>query len=206
MSEPTRGSAFQDKAFLVLLVAVSLAFGWILLPFYGAILWAVILALVFAPVQRWLGAILPGRRNLAALLTLLIIVGIVLIPLAFTGASIVSEATSLYDRLQSGELNLGRFLQRFLDALPGWASNMLAQLGVSDVNDAVAAAKAAFVTFSAMYSAPKRWACCFMFSTSSGPMMPCGQPGKFSTSVVRESWPPASKPEMTSGFRLARAV
>lgn len=135
MSEPTRGSAFQDKAFLVLLVAVSLAFAWILLPFYGAILWAVILALVFAPVQRWLGAILPGRRNLAALLTLLIIVGIVLIPLAFTGASIVSEATSLYDRLQSGELNLGRFLQRFLDALPGWASNMLAQLGVSDVND-----------------------------------------------------------------------
>jgi len=135
MSEPARGSAFQDKAFLVLLVAVSLAFGWILWPFYGAILWAVILATVFVPVQRWLGTVLPERPNLVALLTLLIIIGIVLLPLAFTAASIVSEATTLYDRLQSGELNLGRFLQRFLDALPGWASNMLAKLGVSDASD-----------------------------------------------------------------------
>ena len=135
MSEPTRGSPLQDKAFLVLLVFVSLAFGWIILPFYGAILWAVILATVFVPVQRWLRAALPGRPNLTALLTLLLIVGIVLLPLAFTGASIVSEATALYDRLQSGDLNLGRFLQRFLDALPGWASNALARLGVSDVAD-----------------------------------------------------------------------
>jgi hypothetical protein len=29
--------ALQDKAFLLLLVAVSLAFAWILWPFYGAI-------------------------------------------------------------------------------------------------------------------------------------------------------------------------
>jgi hypothetical protein len=55
-------------------------------------------------------------------------------------------------------------------------------------------------------SAPKRVACCFMFSISSGPWMPSGQPGKFSTSVVMESWPPGSWPSSTSGFRLARAA
>jgi predicted PurR-regulated permease PerM len=135
MTQSPHGSALQDKAFLVLLVAVSLAFGWILLPFYGAILWAVILATVFVPVRGWLRSVLPGRPNLVALLTLLIVIGIVLIPLAFTAASIVNEATTLYDRLQSGQLNLGRFLQRFLDALPSWASNILARLGVSDVGD-----------------------------------------------------------------------
>jgi len=135
MSSTPSKTAFQDKTFLLLLVLVSLAFGWILLPFYGAILWAVILATVFVPVQRWLRGALPTRPNLVALLTLLIIVGIVLIPLAFTAASIVGEATTLYDRLQSGDLKLGRFLQRFLDALPGWASNLLARLGVSDVGD-----------------------------------------------------------------------
>ena len=43
---------------------------------------------------------LPGRRNIAALVTLLIIVGIVLVPLALTAGSIVNEATNLYDRVQ----------------------------------------------------------------------------------------------------------
>ena len=37
-------------------------------------------------------------------------------------------------------------------------------------------------------------------------MMPSRKPGQFSTSVVSISWPPASRPSMTSGFRLARAV
>ena len=37
-----RGS-IEDKAFLILIVAVSLAFGWILTSFYGAILWGVVI-------------------------------------------------------------------------------------------------------------------------------------------------------------------
>jgi len=40
----------------------------------------------------------------------------------------------------------------------------------------------------------------------SGPMMPSGKPGKFSTSVVMVSWPPGCSPSKTSGRRLARAV
>ncbi len=135
MSSTPGKTTFQDKTFLVLLVLVSLAFAWILLPFSGAILWAVILATVFVPVQRWLRGVFPEWPNVVALLTLLIITGIVLVPLAFTAASIVAEATTLYDRLQSGDLDLGRFLQRFLDAFPGWASSALARLGVTDVGD-----------------------------------------------------------------------
>jgi len=136
MSDAKNDSAFQkDKTLLVLVVVVSLAFAWILLPFYGAILWAVILATVFAPVHRWLEEAMPGRPNVTALLTVLIIVGLVLLPLAITAASLVNEATQLYDRVQSGELNLGRMLQRILDALPGWASNILARVGVTDVGD-----------------------------------------------------------------------
>jgi len=136
MSDAKNDSAFQkDKTLLVLVVVVSLAFAWILLPFYGAILWAVILATVFAPVHRWLEEKMPGRPNVTALLTVLIIVGLVLLPLALTAASLVNEATTLYDRVQSGELNLGRMLQRILDALPGWASNILARVGVTDVGD-----------------------------------------------------------------------
>ena len=39
---------------------------------------------------------------------------------------------------------------------------------------------------------------------SSGPRMPSGKPGKFSTSVVSMSWPPAPMPSSTTGARLAR--
>ncbi|MEM7399323.1 MAG: AI-2E family transporter [Pseudomonadota bacterium] len=135
MSHDVKRGALQDKTFVLLLVLVSLAFAWILLPFYSAVLWAVILALVFAPVQRWFNGHLPGKRNIAAFLTLLCIVGIVLIPVALTGASIVSEATTIYKSLETGDLDLGAFLQRFLNALPSWATDFLARFGVTDVAD-----------------------------------------------------------------------
>ena len=42
----------EQRAFLLLLGLVSVAFAWLLLPFYGAVFWAVILAIVFQPLQR----------------------------------------------------------------------------------------------------------------------------------------------------------
>ena len=39
----------EDKFFLFLVIAVSLAFLWILTPYFGAILWGIIAAVVFAP-------------------------------------------------------------------------------------------------------------------------------------------------------------
>ncbi|HAQ88051.1 MAG TPA: AI-2E family transporter, partial [Pseudomonas sp.] len=45
-------TTLEQKVFLALLLIVSIAFGWILLPFYGAVFWAVILAIIFAPLQR----------------------------------------------------------------------------------------------------------------------------------------------------------
>ena len=53
----------ENRALLVLLITVSLALGWILLPFYGTILWGCIIALVFAPVFRWLLPRLHDRRT-----------------------------------------------------------------------------------------------------------------------------------------------
>ena len=135
MSKNGPESTARDKTLVVLIIAVSLAFAWILWPFYGAILWAVILALVFAPVHRRIRGAIPERRNVAALVTMGIIVAIVLLPLALTAASLANEATSLYERVQSGDLNLGRFLQEFLNALPAWASGILGRLGVTDVGD-----------------------------------------------------------------------
>ena len=51
-------------------------------------------------------------------------------------------------------------------------------------------------------SAPKFCACFFMFSTSSGPLIPSGKPGKFSTRVVSDNWPPASFPSDHQRFQI----
>jgi len=52
--------------------------------------------------------------------------------------------------------------------------------------------------------APNRCAWDFMFMISIGPSIPSTNPGKFSTNVVVESWPPGSRPSSTSGSKLAR--
>ena len=50
--DSTHQGLFSDKAFLVLVVAVSLAFVWIVWPFFGAVFWATVLAILFAPLYR----------------------------------------------------------------------------------------------------------------------------------------------------------
>jgi len=123
------------RVFLLALVAVStLAFLWLVSPFSGAILWGVIAAVLFDPLNRRLLRAMPGRRNRAALVTLLIITGLVVVPAMLLGVALLGEASSFYGRVQSGEIDLGRM---FVDAqthLPSWARGWLADTGLSDVS------------------------------------------------------------------------
>jgi predicted PurR-regulated permease PerM len=134
----------EDKTFLFLLISVTLAFAWILWPFYGAILWAVVFATVFAPAHRRVLASMRERPNLAALITLLLIVTIVLLPLTLTAMSVVQEATSLYEKIEAGEVDFGRFLSQLLEALPAWAADLLDRLGITDLGDLQARLAGAF--------------------------------------------------------------
>ena len=122
----------EHQGFLLLLVAVTLAFAWVLYPFYGAVLWAVVVAVLFAPVYRRLLQSMQGRPSLAAAVTVLIIIAMVILPLTMIAASLVQEASSLVAKIQSGEYNLGSYLQRILDALPAWATGSLERLNVGD--------------------------------------------------------------------------
>jgi len=131
-SDDTPAASVESRAFLALLVAVSLAFGWILLPFYGTILWASIIALLFAPVYRRLLPRLNLRRTPAALLTLLIVLVIVVLPFVFITAALAREATHLYQRLQSGEVDPGHYFRGVFDALPDWFTTQLDRVGLVD--------------------------------------------------------------------------
>ena len=114
----------------LLLAASALALVWILLPFYGAIMWAVIIAILFAPVHRRLLLALKGRRNLAAsLVTLLVLVGVVL-PFAVLTASLAREASVVYQHIESGDWNVALYFRGLFDALPNWVTELLARAGV----------------------------------------------------------------------------
>ncbi|MDP1869903.1 MAG: AI-2E family transporter [Bradyrhizobium sp.] len=123
----------ENQTFLLLLVAVTLAFAWILAPFYGAILWAVVVAVIFAPMNRRLQQRMGGRPNLAAATTVLIVIAIVILPLALITASLLQEASALYAKVQSGEFNLARYSQRVFDALPAWATGLLDRFNLTDL-------------------------------------------------------------------------
>jgi len=61
-------------------------------------------------------------------------------------------------------------------------------------------------TISYRQFAPNRCACRRIRSINSGPWIPSGKPGKFSTTVVQVSRPPGSGPSSTIGARFARAA
>lgn len=116
----------------VLLVGVSVAFFWILLPFYGTVLWGVIIALLFAPLNRWLLPRMKQRRNLAALTTMVAALVMVVLPAVLVGASLAREAAQLYARIESGELRPADTLRGIFNALPDWLNGLLDRFGLGN--------------------------------------------------------------------------
>ena len=87
--------------FHILLLVVTVALGWILLPFFGAVFWGTILAILFQPLQRWLTIRFGKRRNLAALTTLVLIILIVILPLTVVAGTLVQEISLAYARIKT---------------------------------------------------------------------------------------------------------
>jgi predicted PurR-regulated permease PerM len=126
-------AGLEDKTFLLLLVAVTLAFAWILWPFFGAVFWGTVLAILFAPPYRRLLRSMGKRRTLAALATVMIVLLMVILPATLITALLVQEGFSVYERVQSGELNFGRYFQQVFGALPGWVTDLLDRFGLTNL-------------------------------------------------------------------------
>jgi predicted PurR-regulated permease PerM len=125
----------EHNAFLVLLVAVSLAFVWILLPFGGAVFWGTVIAIVFMPVHARLLRRWQRRPTLAALATLSLIVLMVLLPLTLLTGMLVKEGAALYQRVQSGETNFVRYFEQVVAVLPAWLHDLLDHFGLVDIKE-----------------------------------------------------------------------
>ena len=121
-----------NKSFVVFLTIVSLAFLWVIEPLWGAVFWSTVLGLLFHPLQRNMVAWLSGRHNLAAFITLLLVMVMVVLPISLLALSIAAELSSLYQAVQSGQININLIIDRFLQALPQQAYVYMESVGLAD--------------------------------------------------------------------------
>ena len=133
-SPPHNGIRAEDGFFLAILIIVSIGFALLIRPFFAAILWAVVAAIVFAPLNEVLVARMNGGRNRAASLTLLLILLLVIVPAIILAIALIQEATLFYGRIQSGEIDFVRIFEQFRASLPGWATALLDRIGLTNLD------------------------------------------------------------------------
>jgi predicted PurR-regulated permease PerM len=120
----------ETGGFLVFLVAITLALGAVMSSFASALLWSTLAAILFQSLYQWLLDRWPGRRNLAASLTLLIILFAVVVPTMIIGSLMVDQAGTVYAKLQSGQINFAAYFQQIHDALPNRLQGLLDKAGL----------------------------------------------------------------------------
>lgn len=124
----------ENRFFLLSLVIVTLLFGVILKPFWGAIFWAAAITVIFYPLHlRLLDTRLGKHPSLAALITLLITLLIVVLPVLLIMTQVVQEAIGLYQGIQQGELSPGAYIDRIRTAFP-IVTELLERVGIDAEN------------------------------------------------------------------------
>ena len=135
-----QGSTMQERtlqqaSFVVLLALSSVAFIWLVLPFYSAILWAVVLAVLFHPFHNAVSLRLRPHRNIAAGISVLACVFVVLVPAAFVFAAVVREITSLYEWLSSHHINLASLEERIRAVSPPFLIEVFDNIKLASVDE-----------------------------------------------------------------------
>ncbi|THU01508.1 AI-2E family transporter [Lampropedia puyangensis] len=122
-------NSLQSRTFLAILVGVTIAFFVVLRPFYGAIFWAAILAVLFWPVHQRLLARMPARRSLASVLTVVICVLVVIIPLSLIATSLIQELLQFYARMSHEDNSLRDYYQQIIGVIPERVWSLLDRVG-----------------------------------------------------------------------------
>src|SRR5689334_17736056 len=99
-------SEMQNALFLLVLALTTIAFLVLIHDFLMPVFWATVIATVFHPLQRRNVEALRGRRAIAALVTMLMILVLVIVPLVLLGIAMTREVLMLQDKIQSGELDV----------------------------------------------------------------------------------------------------
>jgi predicted PurR-regulated permease PerM len=118
-------NAYIERAFFVaLLVAVTIAFLWLIRSFLQPIFWAIALGIVVYPLHARLVSRLRGRTGLAAAVSVVTVVVVVILPLIGIGAAVTREGTALYARLDTGDLGVASLYERAERSMPRVAETL----------------------------------------------------------------------------------
>ncbi|MBU6252217.1 MAG: AI-2E family transporter, partial [Alphaproteobacteria bacterium] len=123
----------EDRVFIGFVIAATLAMMWIASPFFGAILWGLVAAIVFMPVNHQLQRALGGHRNTAAGLTLILILALVIVPAVIIGSLLLDEAVSTYQGLAKDQIDIGAMLETLRAAAPRPVLRLLNQYSLTDI-------------------------------------------------------------------------
>ena len=133
--EGTGKARIEHGGFLLFLALISLAALFVVLPFWGPLLWATLAAIMFQPLHRWFLARRPGKDSQAAGLTLLVIFIAVIIPTLWIGSRVVAEATRLVLAFREGRIDVAMYFEQVVAALPAGLQANLDESGFGDFGD-----------------------------------------------------------------------
>lgn len=110
--------SIRRATFLILVLLITTAFVRLISDFLMACFWAVVLAVIFRNIYRRIRIRLRGRDNLAAFLSTIIILLVVMLPIFFVGQALIRESVNFYERIQSGEVEISKLVEIIEKQLP----------------------------------------------------------------------------------------
>src|SRR4051794_6304392 len=109
---------------LLAATAIALYVCWLMLaPFVEVLMWAAVLAIVFYPVHLWIVR-RTGRPGWAALLSCLLVVGVIVIPLAGVTLAVINEARDTADYVQKNADELLSPRSKFVGFVKRWVVDL----------------------------------------------------------------------------------
>ena len=120
----------SKNVFIILLSATSLLFAALIIDFILAIFWAIVLAILFSPINQYIEEKF-NKPTLSSLFTIIFIFIVVLIPCFFLLTAVANETLIIVKAIETGEINLEKFLISSSGLLPALTEKINA-LGYSN--------------------------------------------------------------------------
>ncbi|MDR0787967.1 MAG: AI-2E family transporter [Gemmatimonadota bacterium] len=128
-SRSIRVNTLESRVFLGLVLLSTAFFLWMIHSFLSAIFWAVVFAILFEPLHNWIRAKVGERQKLAAALSTISVIFVVLIPAGFLIAAVAQQALGVLQRMQTGQINISRPFELIERAPPG-VTDFLSRFGI----------------------------------------------------------------------------
>ncbi len=128
---------FQIYFFLGILAVVFLVVILMFLPYLSSLVIAATLAIIFEPVHNRIFKIVRRQKILAALITILAMLVIVLVPITFFGIKVFNQAQNLYLQVSAKNTNLDS-LDQISVSFEKKINSLFPKLGFSfDINESI---------------------------------------------------------------------